>query len=152
MRHIKLFEEFTANQVTCDNCNWSWKLQEGGKDVFVCHKCGYDNEPMLGEKFILQNLENEYEVTLDLWDNGTYLELSKIEIPKSKRGEGLGTAVMQKIVDYADKVGKKIYLTPSKDFGASSILRLEKFYKQFDFVKKPKDDFSVKHTMVRYSK
>lgn len=152
MRHVKLFEEFTVNRVTCDDCGWSWKLQEGGKDVFVCHKCGHDNEPVLGEEYVLQNLETEYDITLDLWDNGTYIELNKIEIPKSKRGEGIGTEVMQKIVDYADQVGKKIYLTPSKDFGASSVSRLEKFYKQFDFIKKPKNDFSVRHTMVRYAK
>jgi len=45
MKHIKLFEEFTANRVTCDNCGWSWRLQEGGNDVYVCHECDHDNSP-----------------------------------------------------------------------------------------------------------
>lgn len=49
MKHIKLFEEYTANTVSCDNCNWSWEIEDGGKDVFLCHKCGHDNKPVLGE-------------------------------------------------------------------------------------------------------
>ena len=49
MKYIKLFEEFTANRVMCDNCDWSWEIEDGGKDVFICHKCGHDNSPVLGE-------------------------------------------------------------------------------------------------------
>ena len=45
MKYVKLFEEFTPNVVTCENCGWQWKLQDGGKDVFVCHECGHDNSP-----------------------------------------------------------------------------------------------------------
>ena len=49
MKYIKLFEEFTANRVMCDSCDWSWEIEDGGKDVFLCHKCGHDNSPVLGE-------------------------------------------------------------------------------------------------------
>ena len=45
MKYVKLFEEFTPNTVTCENCAWQWKMQDGGKDVFVCHECGHDNSP-----------------------------------------------------------------------------------------------------------
>jgi hypothetical protein len=45
MKRIKLFEEFSANSVTCDNCGWDWQLEDGGKDVFICHECGHDNSP-----------------------------------------------------------------------------------------------------------
>jgi hypothetical protein len=45
MKYVKLFEEFTPNVVTCENCGWQWKLQDGGNDVFVCHECGHDNSP-----------------------------------------------------------------------------------------------------------
>jgi hypothetical protein len=31
------------NKVICNNCDWSWKLSEGGNDPYVCHKCGTDN-------------------------------------------------------------------------------------------------------------
>ena len=45
MKYVKLFEEFTPNVVTCENCRWQWKLQDGGDDVFLCHECNHDNSP-----------------------------------------------------------------------------------------------------------
>jgi predicted GNAT family acetyltransferase len=105
-------------------------------------------EQYILEKMVLGELEDEFNITLDLYDNGRWLELSKIVIPKESRGSGIGSKVMQRIVDFADKEGKKIYLTPSKDFGASSVARLEKFYKGFDFVKNTYRD-ETKETMVR---
>lgn len=29
--------------ITCENCGWSWKLEDGGNDPYVCHKCGHNN-------------------------------------------------------------------------------------------------------------
>ena len=29
--------------VECENCGWEWNLEDGGKDPFICHKCGHDN-------------------------------------------------------------------------------------------------------------
>jgi DNA-directed RNA polymerase subunit RPC12/RpoP len=29
--------------VRCKNCGWKWKASEGGKDPYVCHKCGNNN-------------------------------------------------------------------------------------------------------------
>lgn len=103
----------------------------------------------LYEEFVLQNLEQEFNIELELWDNGDYLKLYSIVIPDDKRGGGIGSKVMQKIVDYADGVGKDIRLTPSTDFGATSISRLNKFYSKFDFVKNK--DLKYKDTMVRYA-
>lgn len=104
----------------------------------------------LFEEYVLKDLEADHNIKLDLWEAPEHLELGRIELAREDRGFGIGTIVMQKICEYADEVGKKIYLTPSKDFGASSISRLEHFYKSFGFIKKPKDDFSVRHTMVRF--
>jgi hypothetical protein len=104
----------------------------------------------LFEEYVLKDLEEDHNIKLDLWEAPEHLELGRIELAREDRGFGIGTTVMQKICEYADEVGKKIYLTPSKDFGASSISRLEHFYKSFGFIKKPKDDFSVRHTMVRF--
>lgn len=30
--------------IVCKNCGWKWKLSEGGKDPYTCHKCGYKNK------------------------------------------------------------------------------------------------------------
>ena len=27
----------------CHNCNWKWPVKQGGNDLFICHKCYYDN-------------------------------------------------------------------------------------------------------------
>jgi DNA-directed RNA polymerase subunit RPC12/RpoP len=32
--------------VHCKNCGWDWKVSEGGKDPYICHKCGNDNKPI----------------------------------------------------------------------------------------------------------
>ena len=42
-------ETITATKVICDNCGWSWKKTDGGKDLYICHKCGHDNNPNLKE-------------------------------------------------------------------------------------------------------
>lgn len=33
------------NKVECDNCGHTWDLSNGGKDLFICHKCWHDNQP-----------------------------------------------------------------------------------------------------------
>jgi hypothetical protein len=35
--------EGDEEMITCDNCGWEWSLEDGGKEPFVCHKCGHDN-------------------------------------------------------------------------------------------------------------
>ena len=34
------------DRIYCHNpkCNWSWKVIDGGDDLYVCHKCYTDNE------------------------------------------------------------------------------------------------------------
>lgn len=29
--------------VECSQCHWKWKLKDGGKKPYLCHKCGHDN-------------------------------------------------------------------------------------------------------------
>jgi hypothetical protein len=29
--------------IKCEKCNWKWDLEDGGKEPFLCHKCGHDN-------------------------------------------------------------------------------------------------------------
>tara|TARA_R100000541_G_scaffold59366_1_gene73090 strand:+ start:1204 stop:3468 length:2265 start_codon:yes stop_codon:yes gene_type:complete len=37
-------EAIVDDKIECDKCNWSWKIKDGGNDLFICHKCGHDNE------------------------------------------------------------------------------------------------------------
>jgi GNAT superfamily N-acetyltransferase len=82
------------------------------------------------------------------------INLSKIEVPKGSRGQGIGTAAMTDLVKFADESGKKVALSPSVDFGASSKGRLVEFYKRFGFVenKGKNKDFTISETMYRLPK
>lgn len=103
----------------------------------------------LYEEFVLQELEDEYNIELELWDNGDYMTLDKIIVSPEDRSSGVGSVVMQKIIDYADEIGRDIYLTPDTSYGGTSKSRLEKFYKKFGFEKNK--GFKNKNAMVRYN-
>lgn len=106
-------------------------------------------EEFLNEEMALSHLEDQFGIILDLYNTERYLELSRIEIPKEKRGTGVGTKVMELIIAFANEQGKPIFLTPSKDFGATSISRLTNFYKDLGFVKNT-DKSLTRNTMVKY--
>lgn len=40
-----LWELVTRTRIECDECGWSWKIADGGSDLYVCHRCGHDNTP-----------------------------------------------------------------------------------------------------------
>lgn len=40
-----LTEGILGDKIVCDNCGWSWKIKDGGNDLYICHKCGHDNTP-----------------------------------------------------------------------------------------------------------
>lgn len=54
-----LNEKIVGEKIECDNCGWSWKIIDGGDDLFMCHKCGYDNEPENGDPFGLKAYARE---------------------------------------------------------------------------------------------
>jgi GNAT superfamily N-acetyltransferase len=99
-----------------------------------------------------KELEDKYGVTVDLTGKLSKgdITLSRIEVPKGDREEGIGTQVMQEIIDYADKNNKRITLTASEDFGGD-VTRLKDFYKRFGFVenKGVNKDFTTKDSMYR---
>jgi len=45
-----LNEAIVGEKIKCDNCGWSWNIVDGGDDLFICHKCGHDNEPINEKK------------------------------------------------------------------------------------------------------
>lgn len=81
--------------------------------------------------------------------NGT-ITLSQIVVPQEARGAGQGSAAMQALVDYADRTGQRVVLSPSSDFGGSK-KRLVEFYKRFGFVenKGRNKDFTTMESMIR---
>jgi len=98
-------------------------------------------------------LSAKYGVELELQDNETDNSISvpKIVVPKDQRKKGVGTKVMEEIVEFADRAGKKLILTPSTSFGGSSVKRLVEFYKSLGFVenKGKNKDFTIRDSMYR---
>jgi phosphopantetheine adenylyltransferase len=41
------------DRIKCRKCTHSWPVKTGGKDLYVCHECGHDNNPALTESKIL---------------------------------------------------------------------------------------------------
>lgn len=106
------------------------------------------------ENYVLKSLENNYPIELQLFDKGTHLELDKILVPSGMRGVGIGSEVMSKIGEYADKIGLPVFLTPSTSYGGTSLERLKRFYKRFGFRKvKEMGDMALSRNMfVRHPK
>lgn len=106
-----------------------------------------------------KELEEKYKdsgLSLDLLgslDKGD-LSLSRIVISEEARNQGIGTDVMKDIIEYADKAGKRVTLTPSTDFGGDSTTRLKNFYNRFGFIenKGENKDFTTRDTMYRKPK
>ena len=46
-------------EIVCKNCKWNWKLSNGGKDKYICHKCGHNNKDMIKLKDILNEIISE---------------------------------------------------------------------------------------------
>ena len=98
-------------------------------------------------------LSAKYGVELELQDNETDNSISvpKIVVPKDQRKTGIGTKVMEEIIEFADRSGKRLILTPSTSFGGSSVKRLVEFYKSLGFVenKGKNKDFTIRDSMYR---
>lgn len=107
------------------------------------------------KKYISEDDLNDPEhiidkIELSISNNKQYITLHKIII--NEKGLGNGFKVMSLISDYCDIHDKILCLTPDLSFGASSINRLKKFYKQFGFIdnKGRYQDFNTKESMIRY--
>jgi len=98
-----LNEAVVGNKIECDECSWSWDIVDGGDDLYMCHKCGHNNEPMNENKdyFGLEKFINEvaeatkYKIFSDM--DGV---LTDFNASFKKRADGIAPS------DYEKKFGK----------------------------------------------
>jgi len=90
--------------VVCDNCGWHWPIADGGDDTYVCHKCGYDNNP---------SKENH--------ENGCNLEKGVVSLTKYMMDNGMNIKPFPKIkvinddIENAEKLlGYTAYYNPGE--------------------------------------
>ena len=82
---------------------------------------------------LVQSIKQQYpEIDLSVWENSYSIELSTIKVPRLLQGQGIGTAAIKAIKDYAQQVGKPIVLRPQPDRGKKAAL--SRFYKRQGFI------------------
>jgi hypothetical protein len=69
-------EEIQGDSIVCDNCGWTWKIKDGGDDLFMCHKCGHDNTPKEETNNFFEPLQNQ-QIDLSISSEPTRVEYYK---------------------------------------------------------------------------
>lgn len=135
----KLLHEALDKTISCEKCGWDWKASESSeKDMYLCHKCGYNNKPRLKENIdIFKQYEQEllskgFEAEFNTL-NDKLVTIEILGIPKELHGQGLGTQIMTKLCSMADEQGVVLQLRPSSS-STHSRAKLIKFYSNFGFV------------------
>lgn len=101
---------------------------------------------------IIQNLESQgIKIDASYNPNKQQISLSRLVVPQEMRSQGVGTKAMQDLVNFADEQNALMQLSPSTDFGATSLNRLKDFYKRFGFVPNTGKykDYSISESMYR---
>ena len=99
----KVEETVLADKIECDNCGWTWMIADGGDDLYICHKCGEDNEvygPMsksykrlnVGESTDIEEIEEEtkrdYKAEYKKFQSSTKSKKYRAELNKYNRDKG----------------------------------------------------------------
>lgn len=140
IKHLKLKMKFVSP------CNQRRKGLKGVSDC--CNDAGVSDDIQSFDD-IVEELREKHDIELDAYEYKDHIVISRIVVPKSKRNEGIGTEVIEAIIEYAEEQGKDVFVTPTGDFGGSTS-RLAKFYKRFGFVpnKGRYRDFRTRESMI----
>lgn len=102
------------------------------------------------EKLRKEWKEKDVDISIYSRSSNRYVSLSKIEVDKKLRKQGLATKAMKDLIKVADENNLIITLSPTSEFGSSKS-RLIEFYKRFGFVQNigRNKDFHFAATMYR---
>jgi hypothetical protein len=79
-------EIVTDTEVICDNCGWEWKIEDGGDDLYMCHKCGHDNTPKDNQNKAWNLQEGMLSLSKYMIDNGMNIKpLPKVKMIKNNK-------------------------------------------------------------------
>ncbi|MCZ4284533.1 hypothetical protein O4H29_06760 [Marinobacter salarius] len=86
-------------------------------------------------------------------ERNSVITVDKIVVPEGMRGDGRGTEAMKLLLDYADRTGQTVALSPSTDFGGRKF-RLKRFYRRLGFVENQggSRNFEISESMLREPK
>jgi len=86
----------------------------------------------------LQSLTDEYQSMYEGLDlhvylsSGGYIFVRSVRVPEELRGQGIGTEIMNRIKDFAQKYNRHVVLSPEPERGKKKAL--DRFYRNLDFV------------------
>jgi hypothetical protein len=111
-------ELVTDTEVICDNCGWEWAKKDGGDDLYICHKCGHDNNPKSNDPFGLKAYARELvnEALIETWNpEESFVSLSKFMI---NNGMNIQPLPKVKIISNDEEnasnlLGKTAYYNPN---------------------------------------
>ena len=81
-------EKIVGDKIECDNCGWSWKIVDGGNDLYICHKCDYDNTPRLNENATYSQNIDYMQMISDLTNHMVEQGRNIEPLPKLKIEDG----------------------------------------------------------------
>jgi hypothetical protein len=58
---LSILSEIKDTTITCKDCGWHWKLSDGGKDPYTCHKCHPNNQSEGKNKGLWANIHAKRE-------------------------------------------------------------------------------------------
>ena len=76
MRLIDLLTEGKNKKIKCNHCDWSWKESEGGKEKYLCHKCGHDNTPKSFDEFAETRMKGADKIATTAKETGGFAMLT----------------------------------------------------------------------------
>jgi len=109
-QYFNVDEEVTYEKIKCDNCGWSWNIVDGGDDLYICHKCGHDNEQVTETRNV-DKIPSAEKGTID----NLYNYISRL-VPSSTYIKHNGNHLVLGYEDINENVGTKLEL---KDYISS---------------------------------
>jgi hypothetical protein len=70
MKLIDVITEGSNKKINCSHCDWSWKESEGGKEKYLCHKCGHDNTPKSFDEFAQTRMKGADKIATTAKEKG----------------------------------------------------------------------------------
>ena len=98
--------------IECGSCSWSWDKKDGGDDMYVCHRCGTDNEKYFGadntfeeggfvkgtsEEEVIGMLDDIYKFPLKSGSGANQVMITKSGVPNEKLYIQFGRAKAQQL-------------------------------------------------------
>ena len=125
--HPKAQKMSIEGYVKCDECDWEWEIEDGGKDPFICHECGYDNSPSKTMEFAESISDYPEGVKTAAAKAVAYAEkngwgscgtpVGKTRASQLAKGEPISVDTLKRMYSYLSR--HKVDLETSKDYKTS---------------------------------